>query len=73
MKNDKIITNEFEKGDVFMEYVARLMEKRDELIDKYAAIIRKNDLTEKEKQERRKINEEIIYIDFELEKVKKEV
>ncbi|TCO71383.1 hypothetical protein [Marinisporobacter balticus] len=56
-----------------MEYVERLMEKRDELIDKYAAIVLKNDLTEKEKQERRSINEEIIYIDFEIEKAKKEI
>ncbi|QXM07209.1 hypothetical protein [Crassaminicella indica] len=55
-----------------MDYVKRLMEKRELLMDKYIMFIQKNNLSEDEIKDKKRINRELIHIDFEIEKAKKE-
>ncbi|QZY54762.1 hypothetical protein [Crassaminicella profunda] len=55
-----------------MEYIRRLMEKRDILMDKYIIFLQRPNLTEEEIKDKKRINRDIIYLDFEIEKAKKE-
>ncbi|WP_053955537.1 hypothetical protein [Inediibacterium massiliense] len=55
-----------------MHYIKRLLEKRDLLMNKYALLFQKPNLTEDEMKEKNKINQEIIHLDFEIENVKRE-
>ncbi|MCT4607219.1 MAG: hypothetical protein N4A64_14150 [Marinisporobacter sp.] len=56
-----------------MEYVRKLMDRREVLMDKYIIFLQKASLTEEELKDKRRINKEIIHLDFEIEKAKKEV
>jgi predicted Zn-dependent peptidase len=53
-----------------MEYVKVLKRKREEMMEKYASILRKPSLTEEEIMIKNEINQEIINIDLEIEEAK---
>lgn len=56
-----------------MEYLKRLREKRDTLMDKYIMFVQKPNLTKQEIEDKKRINQEIIYLDFEIERAKTEL
>ncbi|WZL72855.1 hypothetical protein QBE52_17615 [Clostridiaceae bacterium 35-E11] len=53
-----------------MEYVKNLERKREEIMEKYAAILRKPSLTQEEMSVKNEMNQEIINIDLEIEEAK---
>ncbi|WP_129600879.1 hypothetical protein [Anaerophilus nitritogenes] len=55
-----------------MNYVQRLLEKRDVVMNKYVLLLQRPNLTEEEIKEKNKINQEIIHLDFEIENAKRE-
>ncbi|QEK11057.1 hypothetical protein FQB35_01010 [Crassaminicella thermophila] len=53
-----------------MEYLKRLREKRDNLMDKYIMFVQRPNLTKQEIEDKKRINREIINLDFEIERIK---
>ena len=50
-----------------MEYVKILNIKRDRLMDRYTNLVNRHNLSEKERELKQKLIQQIMYLDFEME------